>query len=143
MRVRRTPGQAGDRRVGDLGRAVAVTPVDQGGGAGVERVERAHQIGDVDVVGLEMPGQPAMHRLHVFAERPVAGNAAQPALPGVDMGVDQAGQHDHAGRVDDLGVVGLYLRRDRCDAAFSISMSPCGKSLTLRVHRDDRSAFNQ
>ena len=90
-----------------------------------------------------MPSQPAVHRLHIFADGPVAGNAAQRALPGMDMRVDQAGQDDHAAGVDDFGIVGGERRRDRRDAAVLYQHVAARQILDHRVHRDDRAALDQ
>ncbi|MGY3365079.1 inorganic pyrophosphatase [Bradyrhizobium sp. GM2.4] len=45
-----------------------------------------------------------MHAAEIFQQRPVGGITAQARLPGVHMGVDQAGDDDAAGAIDDLGL---------------------------------------
>ena len=105
--------QALDRRIGVLGRVVEVRPVVERGHAGIERVERADVIGDVHVLGGIDLARDAANAAEILAERPIGGDAAQQALPGVAVGVDKAGDHDHVGAVDDIGVdiadIALYL----------------------------------
>ena len=55
-------------------------------------------------------------RLHVLRHRPIAGDAAHPVCQVCMWRVDQAGDHDHFGRIDHLRVGGRLDRgRDRGD----------------------------
>ena len=45
--------QAIDARISVRGRRVVVTPINQRGGAAIDLVQPAHQVGDGDVFGLE------------------------------------------------------------------------------------------
>ena len=93
-----------------------MAPVDHGGDTGVDAGERSHQIGDVDVAGAKMVREPAMHSLAVLRHRPVTGDAAQPRLPGMNVTVDQAGDHDHFGSINDICIGRLDCRTDCGDA---------------------------
>ena len=105
--------QAAHGGVGMIGRRIVVAPVDQRGGAPVDLVQRAHQGRDVDVLGPEDRCEPGMHAAEIFQQRPVGGIAAQARLPGVHMRVDQAGDDDAAGAVDDLGLGRAAAEVDR------------------------------
>jgi hypothetical protein len=108
--------QAVDGGVVVFGRRVVVAPVGQRRRAAVELVERADAGGDGQVLRAERRGQAGVHLLEVLQQRPVGGHAAQRGLPGVHVRVDQAGDDDAAGGVDQLRVVGGDAGRDGGDA---------------------------
>ena len=63
---------------------------------------------------------------------------AEQRFPGVAMGVDEAGNGDPVGGVDDLGAVGRDRRRDRGDLAPLDQDVAAVKVADLRIDRDDR-----
>ena len=94
--------QAVDRALGVLERGDVVAPVDQGGDAGVDLGERAHQVGEVVVLGLVARREVAVHVLEIVRRQPFGADAAQRRLPGVHVGVDEARHDDLVGGVDRL-----------------------------------------
>ena len=57
-----------------------------------------------------------MYVLEIFEQGPVGRNTTQPRLPGVHVGVDEAGDGDEALRIDHLRVAGFQCwRRSRHD----------------------------
>ena len=95
-------GQAADRRVGVLRRVVDVRPVEQRRDAGVERLERADQVRDVDVLGAVLDADVVEHPGEVLVERAAREDAAHRRLPRVPVGVDEARHDDH--RVASIGL---------------------------------------
>ena len=136
-------GKALHSGVAVRGRRIVVAPVDQRGRAVVDLVERAHQIGDVDVFRAEQRRKPAMHRLHVLRNRPVGGKPAQAGLPGVQMAVDQARQEQHPRAVDDLGVIGGDARRDGGDTIRLDQHIALRQIADRSVHAHNGRAFDQ
>ncbi|MEJ2122281.1 MAG: hypothetical protein P8Z76_16585 [Alphaproteobacteria bacterium] len=75
---------------------------------------------------------------------PLTGDAADAGLPGVEMGVDQAGHDDHARGVDHLGPLarldgGCYSG----DPVVFHQHVAAVQHADRRVHRDDPAAFDQ
>jgi len=97
-----------------LRRVVDVRPVDQRGDAGVEALERAGQVGRVHVLRAVYGRERVEDLDEVVIEGGIGGDVADRRLPGVPVGVDEAGDDDGAGRVDDLRV-GVERRSDRHD----------------------------
>ena len=83
-------------------RGDVVAPVHQRGDAGVDLGERAHQVGDVVVLGLVARRQIGMDVLEIIRRHPFRADAAQRRFPGVHVGVDEARHDDLVGGVDDL-----------------------------------------
>src|SRR5262249_34324943 len=96
--------QGGDGGVAVGGGVFDVGPVDQGGDAGVESAPGAEQGAGVDVLGAVPGAVAAQQDVQVVGQRPGRAAVPEAGLPGVPVGVDQAGQHQHAGGVEDLGV---------------------------------------
>ena len=89
-----------------------------------------------------MVRQPAMHGLTVLRHGPVAGDAAQSCLPGMDVAVDQAGDHDHFGGIDDLRVGRLNRRADRCNVVI-LHQHVAAKIARLPVHGNNRAILDE
>ena len=123
-------------------RRVVVAPVDQGGGAAVDLVERAHQGGDVQIFGLKHRGQARMHLGEVFQQRPVGSQSPQRRLPGVHMGIDQPGNDDLPAGIDLLSRIGMDARRDLGDA-IALHQNVRTGQIALAVHGDDGGAADQ
>ena len=97
-------GEALDCRVGMLGRVVDVRPVEQGGDPRVERFERAHQVGDVDVFGAVLEADVVEHPREILVESAAGQHAADGRLPRVAMRIHEARHDDAVAGVDDVGV---------------------------------------
>ena len=82
------------RRVGDL------RQVGDRGDAGIDRAQCTDQIADIGVFRPVMIGGRAGDVAEIIGQQPVRQHVAQRALIEVMMRVDEAGQHDHARRVD-------------------------------------------
>ncbi|MHC2781995.1 hypothetical protein ACVMBZ_001202 [Bradyrhizobium liaoningense] len=117
--------QAAHGGISVIRRRIVVAPVDQRGDAVVDLVQRADQRRDMDVLGPKHGREPGMHAAEIFEQRPVRGIAAQARLPGVHVRVDQAGDDDAPGAVDNFGLAGTTTELDR------------------RAHVDDPAAFDQ
>ncbi len=91
------------RRIGDL------RQVGDGGDAGIERAQRADQIADIGVFRTVVIGGGAGNIAEIVREHAVGQHVAQRALIEVMVRVDEAGQDDHARRVDH-GRVGADVR---------------------------------
>ena len=129
--------QAGDAGVGVTGRRIVVRPVDQRGDAMVELVQRTCQGGDMDVLGHEHRRKPGMDMAEILQQRPVGADRAQRRLPGVHVGIDQAGQHEVAPAVERLGV-GCRERRCHRGNAIVLDQHVAGRQHTeLGILRDD------
>ena len=63
-------------------------------------------------------------------------------LPGVAVGIDKAGQDDHAGCVDDLGIGRVLVGTDPVDAPVD-QEQVAGEIADRRVHADDRTATDE
>jgi hypothetical protein len=116
--------------------------------AGVDAGERTHQVGYLDVVGAEMGREAPMHGLHVLRHGPVTRDAAQTRLPGVNVTVDQAGDHDHCGGIDECGGIddlriARLDRRADCGNALVLHHKIATHITCLPVHRNDRAIFDQ
>jgi hypothetical protein len=85
-----------------LGGVEAVREVEQGGDTAVERLQCAGVVAGVHVLGAVFARDLEPHAAEVVEQGPVGADAAHRGLPGVAMGVDEAGEHQHAGRIDDL-----------------------------------------
>jgi inorganic pyrophosphatase len=88
-----------------------------------------------------------MHAAEIFQQRPVGGIAAQGRLPGVHMGVDQAGDDDAVLAVDGLGLTGATAKVDRrahIDDAIALDQHIAGAEVADRViHADDGGRSDQ
>ena len=79
----------------------------------------------------------------VLQECPIRGEAAQPGLPGMHVGVDEARKDDPTAGVDHLGIAGLDPGPNRRDPI------PLDQQISLRqipqviVHGDDGRAPEQ
>ena len=101
--------------VGVLGAARVVRPVVQRGDAGGERLGGAETNGAIAVLGTHQRAEARGHR--EVAERGNVGAdvKAEQGVPQVEMGIDEAGNADHARAVDDLRGGRLDLLGDRDD----------------------------
>ena len=115
---------------------VVVAPVGERGGTAIDLVERADEVGDVDVLGREQCREAGVHVLEIFEHRPVAGHTAQAGLPGVHVRVDEARYRDHAGGVDDDRSGRLELRTDGGDAII-LDEDVTEEVTNLGVHRNN------
>ena len=109
--------QALDRSVGVLGRILDVRPVEHAGDAGVDRAERAEQVGGIDVVRHHLGAERALHDVAIVLQRAVRQHVAQEALPHVPVGIDEARHHDRLRGVDHLGIGRADVRLHRRDFA--------------------------
>ena len=134
--------QARNAGIGVLRRRIVVAPIHQGCDTVVDLVERARQRGDMDVFGCEHGGEARMHVAKIFQQGPVGRDRAQRRLPGVHMGVDQAGQHEMPRAVDRLRL-GLDRRRDGGDAVVLDQHVAGRQHADLRILRDDDAGFQQ
>ena len=127
--LRPDPGllQPLDRGVGVLGGVVDVRPVDQRRDAGVEALQRAGQVAGVDVLGPVQRREGVQDLDEVVVQRRVRRAVADRRLPRVPVGVDEAGDHDLPGAVDDLRV-GVDVRLDGAILSSSIRTSPVVRS---------------
>ena len=89
-----------DGGLGVVDRLQAVRPVDGGGHAGLDRLERRQQVARVDVLRAEDLAPLEVVEDEVLGERPVGAVAAHRRLPHVAVGVDHARHDDPAGGVD-------------------------------------------
>ena len=124
------------------GRVDDVAPVEQRRDAGIDLVERADEIADIDVLRRVKPDHLADQHAEILVERPVGGDTAQCSLPEMDVPIDKARHGDHATAVDldhrpaadisangnDLAIVDEQIAR--------IDDPDCG------IHRNDGCAFN-
>ena len=78
-----------------------VRPVQDGGDAAAQSAGRAQQVAGVDVCRTEELSQ-AQHRLEVIHQVALGQHVAQHRFPHMAVGVDQAGNDNAAGGVDDL-----------------------------------------
>ena len=109
--------QRADRLVGVARRVLDVRPVEQRGHAGVERGEAAEQRRGIDILRPEVGSEP-LEQLHEHARQvPIQAGVADRALPGVAVRIDQAGQDQVVGGIDDFGVAAVDPRRDLLDLA--------------------------
>ena len=108
--------ERGHRGLGVLHRLQVVRPVHRSGHAGVDRLDRRHQVARVDVLRPERLPPLQVVPDEVLGERPVGAVPAHRGLPHVPVRVDHAGHDDAAGRVDLDGVRGrLQGMTDRGD----------------------------
>ena len=135
--------QALDRRVRVVGRVRDVRPVEQRRDACVERLERAGVVADVDVLGTIEAPDLAEHDREVVVERARRQDAADRRLPGVPVGVDEAGHHDHPGGVDLLRVRDAEVRADVDDLAVLDEDLPIRKIADFGIDRDDEAVADQ
>ena len=70
-------------------------------------------------------------------------DAAQLAVPGVAVRVDEAGDDDAAARVDDFRVAGLDMPGDAGNGAVAYQDVALRQVRLLRVHRQDGAALEQ
>jgi hypothetical protein len=132
-----------ERGVGVLRGVQVVRPVKQRGDPRIERLERADQVSGVGVGRPVQAAQRAVQAGEVVGQRPVGGDVAKQRLPGVAMGVDQPGQHEAVGGVDDLGVTDAEVCADGDDRAI-LDQHLAGVEIPeLGVDRDDGTALDQ
>ncbi len=130
--------EALDHRVGMGRRVVVVRPVVERGDAAIERIERAEEVADVVVLRRVEPAHDDADAGEILRQRPVRPGVAQERLPGVAVGVDEAGDGDLVGAVDDLGVVGVDRGRDLRDLGAVDQDVAAVEVADLRIDRDDR-----
>ncbi len=97
------------RRVHDVG------PVHERGDAGVQAFQGAPQVAGIDVIGPVLGRELVQDRPEVRAQRVVRRGRADGRLPGVPMGVDEAGNDDVPIGVDHLRAIGRQVRPDLRD----------------------------
>ena len=136
-------GEPGDRGVGVLRRVVDVRPVEQRGDAGVERLERAHQVRDVDVLGAVLHADVVEHAGEVLVERAAREDAAHRRLPGVPVRVDEARHDDHPGGVDLFRIRRVEAAPDFDDLAVLHPDIAVGNLADVGIHRDDEAVADQ
>ena len=107
--------QAADGLVGVGRRVHDVRPVDERRDARVDALERAPQVGRVDVVGPVVRRELVEDRPEVGDQREVRRARPDRRLPGVPVGVDEARDDDVAGRVDRPRAVGRQAVADGGD----------------------------
>jgi hypothetical protein len=121
---------------------VDVGPVDQGGDAGVEALQRTGQVGVVDVLGPVDRGVVVQYAGEVVVQGRVGRAPADRGLPGVPVGVDEARDHDEAGSVDDLGI-GADLRLHGGDPVVLDEDVAARQVADVRVHGHDDPATDE
>ena len=129
-----------DGGLGVVDRLQPVRPVDRGGHARLERLQRRQQVARVDVLRAEDPPLEVVED-EVLRERPVGAVAAHRRLPHVAVRVDHARHDDAVGGVD----LGRFLGRlePRPDAAISSpvtstsasSRTSCASFMSARCRR--------
>ncbi len=82
-----------------FGAVGVVRPIAQRGYSTVESLERSQQIAEIHVIGKIIGRQHGPDTTEILGQRPVRRYVARQRLPGMAMGVDETGQHDHAARV--------------------------------------------
>ena len=98
-----------------LGRVHDVRPIHERRDAGVDRLERTPLVRRVDVVGPVLGRELVEDGAEVGAQRVVGRAGPDRRLPGMAVRVDEAGDDDVAGRVDDLRVRCGQVRADLGD----------------------------
>src|SRR5690606_16208925 len=135
--------KAVDVGVGVLGSVVDVGPVEEGRDPGVDALEGAGQVRGVDVLGAIQRRERIEDLDEVVVEGGVGRRAPDRRLPRVAVGVDEAGDDDVAGDVDDLGVGRFQVGADGGDLrAFDEDVAP-SQVAQLRVHRDHVTTLQQ
>jgi hypothetical protein len=125
-----------------LGCVVDVRPVDQRGDAGVEALQGPRQVAGVDVVRLVERREGVQDLDEVVVQRRVGRAAADGGLPRVPVAVDEAGDQDLPGAVDDVGI-GVDGGFDRRDLAVLDQHVAGVEVADLRVHREDGPSSQQ
>ncbi len=135
-------------RVGVLGRPGVVREVEHRGDARVHGAEGGQPGPHVHVLGPvhgRVPGQRGAHVARQVVD--VGDDPAQLALPGVAVGVDEAGGQDRAGGVDDDRVrrlsAGPQVGADGGDGATDHQQVTGGQGAEGGVHGDDGGAGEQ
>ncbi len=130
-----------DGGLGVLGGLEAVRPVDGRRDTRVERLGRAEQVARVDVLRPEDLAPLQVVPDEVLGQRPVGAVAAHRRLPHVPVGVDHAGHHDAAGRVDLDGPLGHRQRgADGGDPVPDHEHVVVGEHIVRGVHGEHRAA---
>ena len=110
----------------------------------MDLIERAHQVGDVEILRPEQRREAAVHRRHVSCNRPVCGDAAQRALPGMHVPIDQARQDDHVGGVDHPRAVRRRQRGRDCGNGFVLDQHVAARKVgDAAIHGEDATALDQ
>ena len=91
-----------DRTMSIIERCDVVTPVEDRGDPATQLFDRAEQRSDIIVIGQKAGAHIAMHDPVVIRTSPTTADRPQPRLPGVQMGIDQAGDNDLVAGVDHL-----------------------------------------
>ena len=110
---------------------------------GVERLERAGVVADVDVLGAVVPADAAEHHREVVVERAGREDAADRRLPRVPVRVDEPRHDDHAARVDLLGIAYLEASADLDDHPVLDEHVAVRDLADLGVHRDHEAVANE
>ncbi len=129
--------QRGDLRVGVLRRDHVVGEVVDRGDPGIERLEHRHPDGCVEVGSRVIRGKLVLDR-----EIPAldVDQVAIDRVPQVPVRLHEAGQHEHAGTVDDRRRTRVQMRPDADDLAVSDMDIADLERADQRVHRHDQSA---
>src|SRR5690606_37554104 len=125
--------QRPDGRVRVLRRVVDVGPVHQCGDTGVDALQRAGEVGGVDILRPVHRGEGVEDLYEVVVQGGVRGHPLDGRLPGVPVNVEESGDHDEPGRVDNLGV-GVDLGLNGGDQVVLNEHVPGVEFADLRVH---------
>jgi hypothetical protein len=104
-----------DRGIGMLWRVHDVRPVNEGGDARVDALKRPPQVAGVHVIGPIVRCELVEDGAEVGAQRVVRGARPDRGLPGMPMGVDEAGDHDIAIGLDHPGAIRAQAPADPGD----------------------------
>ena len=115
--------QPADGLVGVVRRVHDVRPVDERRDARVDALERAPQVGGVDVVRPIVRRELVEDGPEVGDQREVGRAGPDRRLPGVAVGVDEARDDDVAGRIDRPRAVGRQVLADGDDPVSSTRTS--------------------
>ena len=130
-----------DGGVGMVDGLQPVRPVDGGGHARVERLDRRQQVAGVDVLGAEDLPPLQVEEHEVLGQRPVGAVPAQRGLPHVPVGVDHPRNHDAVRGVDLVrGVRRVQSGPDRGDLVADHEHVRVVQDLVVVVHGQHRAA---
>ena len=120
-----------------------MAPIENRRRTDIDLVQRTDKICEVRIVRGVARSDPGMHFMQVFGDRPVAGDAADARLPGMNMRIDEAGHDDHPRRIDDLGTGRTDGFADFFDLVPIDENIALGEIADLAIHRDNSSALDQ
>jgi hypothetical protein len=106
-------------------------------------VERAGVVADVHVLGTIESSDLAEHDREVVVKRARRQDAADRRLPGVPVGVDETGHHDHPGGVDLLRIRDAEVGADVDDLAVFDEDLTIRKIADFGIDRDDEAVADQ